>query len=99
MFDYELVLQPVPGAFLPWADGPRVCPGKKFSQVEFVAAMATLFKRNLVRPVGSHGEASTLEVNAKLDRMLSDSEISSATLQPRHPELVKLAWTRCAEIE
>jgi len=98
-FINESLLQPVPGAFIPWADGPRICPGKKFSQVEFVAAMATLFNRDQVLLVGSPGETSTREVNAKLDRMLSDSELSSATLQMRQPGLVKLAWTRRAEIK
>lgn len=32
----EQLYQPPPGVFLAWASGPRVCPGKKFAQVEFV---------------------------------------------------------------
>lgn len=38
----EEFFQPVPGSFVPWAHGPRICPGKKFSQVEFVAVISCL---------------------------------------------------------
>lgn len=30
------------GSFIAWSDGVRPCPGKKFSQVEFVAVMISL---------------------------------------------------------
>ena len=33
---------------LAWSAGPRICPGKKFSQVEFTAVMSTLLKRHRV---------------------------------------------------
>jgi cytochrome P450 len=38
----ELVVPP-DTLFIPWLAGPRVCPGKKFSQVEFVAIVAQIF--------------------------------------------------------
>lgn len=41
-FEAETMWKPIPGAYLPWADGQRVCPGKKFSQVEFVGVIARL---------------------------------------------------------
>lgn len=31
--------------FLPWSGGGRVCPGKRFSQVEFVAIISLLLSR------------------------------------------------------
>lgn len=38
--------------FVVWAHGPRVCPGKKFSQVEYVAVMTTLLSHYKIEPVG-----------------------------------------------
>ncbi|KIX01228.1 uncharacterized protein Z518_08953 [Rhinocladiella mackenziei CBS 650.93] len=38
-------------AFNPWSGGPRVCPGKKFSQVEIVAMVATLLKSFRLKPM------------------------------------------------
>jgi len=35
---------------MPWVHDQRICPGKKFSQVELVAAMAVPIKRHAVAP-------------------------------------------------
>lgn len=43
--------------FLPWATGQRLCPGKKFSQVELVAVLAVLFRSYTVRPETLAGES------------------------------------------
>ncbi|OAL01201.1 cytochrome P450 [Phaeosphaeriaceae sp. SRC1lsM3a] len=37
-------------AFFGWGTGPRVCPGQKFAQVEFVAVLATLLMKYKVVP-------------------------------------------------
>lgn len=48
----ETIAPPPAGAvFLGWSTGPRVCPGKKFSQVEFVAVIATLLHRFRLEPL------------------------------------------------
>lgn len=52
------LVSPTPGSFLPWTGGPRVCPGKKFSQVEFTRAVLEMFKGNArVRVVQEEGES------------------------------------------
>ncbi|KAK6361118.1 hypothetical protein TWF730_004865 [Orbilia blumenaviensis] len=38
------IFQPPKGAFIPWSMGPRVCPGQKMAQVEFVAIFLVLFR-------------------------------------------------------
>lgn len=42
--------------FMPWIAGPRVCPGKKFSQVEFVAVVVELLSKYRVELVSEVGE-------------------------------------------
>jgi len=49
--DGELVVPAPSGTFLPWVNGPRVCPGKKFAQVEFVATLATCLRDHRIRVV------------------------------------------------
>ncbi|TVY45912.1 putative cytochrome P450 [Lachnellula subtilissima] len=86
----EELLQPPYGSYMPWATGARVCPGKKFSQVEFVAVIASLFQRHGVQPVPQPGE--TVEMASKeLSGAIEDSECV-LTLKMRHPEKARLAW-------
>lgn len=42
--EYATVHKPTRGAFIPFSDGFRACLGKKFAQVEFVVALAVLFR-------------------------------------------------------
>ncbi|TVY90659.1 Cytochrome P450 [Lachnellula willkommii] len=86
----EELLQPPYGSYVPWATGARVCPGKKFSQVEFVAVVASLFQRHRVQPVPQPGE--TVEVASKaLSEAIEDSECV-LTLKMKHPEKARLGW-------
>lgn len=88
----EELFEPPPGTFVGWADGPRICPGKKFSQVEFVGVMAVLFRQHQVRPKQEQGESEE-QTSTKLERVIEDSGISAITLQMRHPQRVALVWT------
>ncbi|PYH43632.1 cytochrome P450 [Aspergillus saccharolyticus JOP 1030-1] len=42
--EYPTIHKPVRGAYIAFSDGMRACLGKKFSQVEFVIALAVIFK-------------------------------------------------------
>lgn len=88
----EELYQPLAGTFLPWASGPRVCPGKKFSHVEFVAVISRLFRSHQVKPFLESGEGAT-EAKERLMEVVQDSKVV-ITLQMRHPEKVKLVWER-----
>jgi cytochrome P450 len=55
----ESVAVPDGVLFFPWAGGPRVCPGKKFSQVEFVALVANILSRYRVEAVAQENESET----------------------------------------
>jgi cytochrome P450 len=77
-----------PGAFLPWAAGPRVCPGKKFSQVEFVAVLACLLKGYSVEP-DSGGEVSCAAASEMLMEEVRQSSFNFL-LKVKHPERIRL---------
>ncbi|KAK4243505.1 cytochrome P450 [Corynascus novoguineensis] len=63
---------PPKGTWIPWAMGPRVCPGMKMAQVEFVAAMLTLLKRHRIERVPLDGEDAEA-AEKRLDARLRDS--------------------------
>lgn len=79
------------GSFIPWADGPRVCPGQKFAQVEFVSVMATLLGQYRVKPVLEAGQSEE-QGRRGLLAMVEDSAIFAITLQMNRPGKVALQW-------
>lgn len=88
----ETFISPDPGTFIPWADGPRECVGRKFSQVEFVAVLASLFHKYRVGPVlRDHGESEG-DARQALARMVDESAISAITLQMLEPKSRALRW-------
>lgn len=52
----EEFIAPRKGTFFPWSDGPQICAGKKFSQVEGVAVLAQLFCIHCLRVEQRVGE-------------------------------------------
>ena len=81
-----------PESFIPWAEGAHDCPGRKFSQVEFVAAIAVFFRRHRVRPAMAARE-SFERAQARVLAMVNDSALPEITLQMQHPKSVSLVWT------
>ncbi|PQE25468.1 Cytochrome P450 protein [Rutstroemia sp. NJR-2017a BBW] len=86
----EYVRTPPKGSYVPWSDGVRPCPGKKFSQVEFVGAMVALFKRNRVEIVREGGE--TMEQAKERVMGVVKDNVMGLLLQMRSPEKVGLRW-------
>lgn len=68
---------PMRGAFLGWSEGMRDCPGRKFSQVEFVATMTVLSREWRVDPVPLEGE--TIEAARKMVINLIETFVHRAT--------------------
>jgi len=89
----EKLMEPEAGTFIPWADGPRACVGRKFSQVEFVAVLASLFRQYRVRPVRGNGESERDGKRALLS-MVNGSAISAITLQMQEPRSRSLRWVK-----
>lgn len=81
------------GTYLAWSGGARDCVGRKFSQVEFVAVVASLFRDWRVGPVLAEGETP----EGARRRVLGQIEDDSAPvllLQMLHPERCPLVWSR-----
>ncbi len=89
-FEQEMLLEPEKGTYFPWSGGARVCVGKKFSQVEFVAVMAALFFKHRVYPVAEARESKE-EARRRIVRIVDDS-LLRMTLQVRKPSLAAVAW-------
>lgn len=88
----EAFLQRPPGSYMPWANGPCICPGRKFSQVEFVAVISCLLRRRRVKPVLLQGE-SYEDASKRILKLVEDSEVE-VKLKMNHPDRVKLRWTQ-----
>jgi cytochrome P450 len=88
--DTEVPVQPKENTYIPWASGPRVCPGKKFSQVEHTAAIAYLFHHHRVSPIVDPGE-SIQQASERLMGVLQDSDMALA-MRMNHPEQLRLKW-------
>lgn len=86
----EELFVPQKGSFLPWSDGPQNCPGKKFSQVEAVAALACVFKTCRIRPKTDAVETS--EQARKRAQDCADDVNYQLMLRMNHPDRVKLEF-------
>jgi cytochrome P450 len=90
---HEELTPPRRGTFLSWSDGPRDCPGRKFSQVEVVVALAVLFRDARLDPVTENGE--TLEMaRERVLRFIKTDATHVLLLQLVHPETVPLVWSK-----
>ncbi|KAJ2999270.1 hypothetical protein NUW58_g44 [Xylaria curta] len=87
------VITPQRGTFIPWSEGERSCPGKKFSQVEFVATIAALFRDWRVSPEPMRGETSEI-ARERLLKLIETDSAQVLLLQMLHPERAPLRWTK-----
>ncbi|KAJ9633981.1 hypothetical protein H2204_006528 [Knufia peltigerae] len=87
------LFQPFPGSFVPWNSGPRVCPGKKFSQVEFTRVMFNLFSDgSRVRLVAEGGESHE-DVKLRALRTVNQAKVI-VTLKMSGTERIGLKWVK-----
>lgn len=89
----EELISPLRGTFLSWSDGARDCPGKKFSQVEAVATIASLFKDWQVDPVSNSGETVD-DARSRVLQFIKEDTGMVLLVQLLHPERFPLIWTK-----
>jgi cytochrome P450 len=90
----EGIIQPPPGMYNPWTAGPRVCPGKKFSQAEFMAVIARLVQKGWVALKLEAGKKQ--EDAFKRTKYVVADNVLDLTLHVTHPEKVRLVWQDAA---
>ncbi|KAJ6012570.1 cytochrome P450 monooxygenase [Penicillium canescens] len=73
-----------------WAEGPRACPGRKFSQLEILAVIVTLLRQTSVQIVPRPG-ISLEEAKIEALGVLQNSR-SLLTLHIERPELIHIRW-------
>lgn len=88
----ESLFKPQKGTYFPWSEGIRNCPGKKFAQVEFVAALATLLSNHITEPVPTAGEDMDAARMRILD-IVKDSNVE-LLLQMRDPRSSPVRWKK-----
>ncbi|GFF25645.1 hypothetical protein IFM61606_09508 [Aspergillus udagawae] len=67
--------KPTRGAFIPFSDGLRACMGRKFAQVEFVAALVAVFREYRVTLAKREGESDEV-AKRRGERALRESSAS-----------------------
>ncbi|KAI8935083.1 hypothetical protein NX059_007678 [Plenodomus lindquistii] len=88
----EQVKPPPLGAFVAWSEGKRVCPGKRFSQVNFVAALAAMFLRFRAEVIPREGESQGAAEQRTVD-VVNDT-YAITTVYMRDPQSVKIQLVR-----
>ena len=68
--EHASIHKPVRGSYAPFSDGVRACLGKKFAQVEFVAAIAVLFRDYRVWLAPSNNQETTEQIQRRATRAL-----------------------------
>ena len=89
----EQLLVPNKGVYLPWSDGIRSCPGRKFGQVEHVALMAAVFRAHRVAAKKEVGE-SDARTRERIETVIADSGFV-LNIKMLHPERAELVWSQC----
>lgn len=85
-------LEPRPGSFVAWNTGPRVCPGKKFSQVEFTRIIFDLFADgNRVHLVQNKDETLT-DARSRVLKIVNGAKCE-VTLSLRESDDIRLRWS------
>ncbi|KAK8863460.1 cytochrome P450 [Apiospora arundinis] len=71
----EKFQEPSNTIFFPWGEGPQVCPGKKFAEVEEVAVLACLLKAHRLTIKKRHDAESDEAVNARFEECVNDIDL------------------------
>ncbi|CAG8952157.1 hypothetical protein HYFRA_00000896 [Hymenoscyphus fraxineus] len=92
LLENEEFLTPPKGQFVPWSDGLRICPGKKFSHVEFVGVLSIWLWKHRIEVVPNPGE-SKKEARKRTIDVVNDS-VMTINLGIRDRTSVKLRFVK-----
>jgi cytochrome P450 len=96
VYDRERIVTLSHNAYIPWGEGNRSCPGKKFAQVEHVAVMVAMFRDHRVAPAKNEGESEGA-ARARAVATLKDTGML-LLMQMFHPEKTPLEWKKVTQV-
>lgn len=79
--------------YAPWMVGPRACPAKKFSQVEFCAIMVELLAEWRVELLRGEGESQE-KARERVGRVLSEEKYFNVSAHLKRPEAAGVRLVR-----
>jgi len=91
----DSLVTPARDTYFPWSDGPQNCPGRKFSEVEFVAVLALLMRDHVLRIVKGDGENDD-KARERALRVINDCDMQ-LLLRMRDADQLKLKCERRLE--
>jgi cytochrome P450 len=77
---------PPKGTFVPWSQGPRICPGQKMAQVEITTLILCLLSRHRIQPVRLEGETHQ-DAERRLDAKLRNVQWAGIVSLEKDPDL------------
>ncbi|KAE8166920.1 cytochrome P450 [Aspergillus tamarii] len=89
---YEEIMEPRPGTYFPWSAGVQNCAGRKFAQVEIVAAMAAMFREYRMRPAMLDGEDFE-KAQARILKSTNDNYLL-LVMGMRDPDSMQFVWEK-----
>lgn len=97
LLDREVLLKPLRTVYMSWLDGSHVCPGRKFSQVEYVGLIVGLLGAHYVEPARESPDEEMDHARQRAKDCLAASG-TKLVFEMLRPETVPLVWRRCEEI-
>lgn len=88
----EALLKPPRTAYMSWLDASHVCPGRKFSQVEYVGLLVGLLRSHCVEPARISAAEDGRSARRRARECLADSG-TKLVFEMLRPETVPLVWT------
>ncbi|KAH8747232.1 cytochrome P450 [Diaporthe sp. PMI_573] len=92
----EALIKPLRTVYMSWLDASHVCPGKRFSQVEYVGLMVGLLGTHYVEPARESLGEDIEHARQRTKDCLADSG-TKLVFEMLRPETVPLVWRRCKE--
>ena len=90
VFNRETLFHPADGTYLPWSEGGRGCPGKRYSEGVFVAVLARLMQGHRITGIPASGEEDSVSMKARLLSAMEDST-TGISIQMRSD--VPVSWS------
>lgn len=98
LLDREALLKPLRTVYMSWLDASHVCPGRKFSQVEYVGLIVSLLGTHYVEPARESPDEDIEHARHRTKDCLANSG-TKLVFEMLRPETVPLVWRECISVK